>query len=216
MSNARTAILERLRAAPRKPIPDLPAWSPYKSAVEPPLVRFSRLMSAVKGEIIETTRAEWPAVLRRVLADKSAQNLLYAPNTEIGRTIDQAWAAEPGPQLVAYDKPIEDLKAILVNDIDAGITSTMGAIAETGSLIVWPSGDEPRLMSLVPPIHIAVLEASKMFDSFPEAIEKLGWNNKPPSNTLLISGPSKTADIEGILCYGVHGPKQLVILVITD
>ncbi len=104
----------------------------------------------------------------------------------------------------------------MVNDIDVGITGTMGAIADTGSLIVWPTVDEPRLMSLVPPIHIAVLEASKMFDSFPEAINKLGWNKKPPGNTLLISGPSKTADIEGILCYGAHGPKQLVILVITD
>ena len=153
-------------------MPDLPPWRPYKSTTEAPLARFCRLMSAVKGEIIETTRADWTAVLRRVLADKGAQNLLYAPNTELGRAIDQAWAAEPGPRLVAYDKPIEELKAVLMNDIDAGITSTMGGIAETGSLIVWPSADEPRLMSLVPPIHIAVLDASTMFDSFPEAIDR--------------------------------------------
>jgi len=216
MSNARSAILERLRKAPKKPIPDLAPWTPYATTTESAKDRFCRLMKGVNGQIVETTRADLVATLRQVLTDKQAKNLLYAPNTDIGRTLDAAWATEPGPQLVAYDKPIEDMKAVMVNDIDAGITSTMGAIADTGSLIVWPSADEPRLMSLVPPIHIAVLESSKMFDSFPEAVAKLSWNKKPPGNTLLISGPSKTADIEGILCYGVHGPKQLVILFITD
>lgn len=216
MSNARSAILERLRKAPKKPIPDLTPWIPYTTTTEPAMDRFRRLMGAVKGEIIETKRADLAATLRQVLADKQAKNLLYAPATDIGRALDAAWAVEPGPQLVAYDKPIEEMKTVMINDIDAGITSTMGAIADTGSLIVWPSVEEPRLMSLVPPIHIAVLEASKMFDNFAEAVAKLNWNKKPPGNTLLISGPSKTADIEGILCYGVHGPKQLVILVITD
>lgn len=216
MSNARSAILERLRKAPKKPVPELPAWIPYTTTNEPAMDRFRRLMKAVNGEIIETKRADFVATLRQILADKQAKNLLYAPSTDIGRALDAAWTSVPGPQLVAYDKPIEEMKAVMINDIDAGITSTMGAIADTGSLIVWPSVDEPRLMSLVPPIHIAVLEASKMFDSFAEAVAKLNWNKKPPGNTLLISGPSKTADIEGILCYGVHGPKQLVVIVITD
>jgi len=216
MSNARSAILERLRKAPKKPIPDLAPWTPYTTTTEPAMDRFCRLIKGVNGQVVETKRADLAATLRRILADKNARNLLYAPNTDIGRTLDAAWAVEPGPQLVAYDKPIEEMKAVMINDVDAGITSTMGAIADTGSLIVWPSVDEPRLMSLVPPIHIAVLESSKLFDSFSEAVAKLGWNKKPPGNTLLISGPSKTADIEGILCYGVHGPKQLVILIITD
>lgn len=216
MSNARTAILDRLRAAPKKPVPQLAPWTPYTSTTEEPFARFRRLMEAVKGEIVETTRADLPAALRRVLAGKNAQSLLYSPTTELGKAIDQAWQAEPGAKLVPYNKPIEEMKSLIVNDVDAGITTTMGAIADTGSLIVWPSADEPRLMSLVPPLHIAVLEKSKMFDSFPEAMVKLGWNKKPPGNSLLISGPSKTADIEGILCYGAHGPKQLVILVVTD
>jgi len=216
MSNARSAILERLRKAPKKPIPELPAWQPYQSTTEPAFERFRRLITAVRGEVIETTRANLAATVRQVLADKQCQNLLYAPKTDIGKALDDAWDAEPGPQLVAYDRPIEEMKALMINNIDAGITGTMGAIADTGSLIVWPTVEEPRLMSLVPPLHIAVLEVSKMFDSFTEAVAKLGWNKNPPGNTLLISGPSKTADIEGILCFGVHGPKQLVILAVTD
>jgi L-lactate dehydrogenase complex protein LldG len=147
---------------------------------------------------------------------KGAQNLLFGPDSEIGKAITQAWPAD-APKLVPYDRPAEEMKPIIVNDIDAGITGTMGAIADTGSLIVWPSPAEPRLMSLVPPIHIAVLDASKMFDNLPEAMKALGWpKNAPGNNAVLISGPSKTADIEGILCFGVHGPKQLVILVVKD
>jgi len=166
MSNARSAILERLRKAPKKPIPDIAPWTPYTTTTEPAMDRFCRLIKGVNGQVVETKRADLAATLRRILADKNARNLLYAPNTDIGRTLDAAWAVEPGPQLVAYDKPIEEMKAGMINDVDAGITSTMGAIADTGSLIVWPSVDEPRLMSLVPPIHIAVLESSKLFDSF--------------------------------------------------
>jgi L-lactate dehydrogenase complex protein LldG len=174
------------------------------------------MMEGVKGQVFDTTRAGWPALLRQILTEKSARNLLYAPDMDVGRAIAREWSVTPGAQLVPYDKPIEDLKSVIMNDVDAGITGTMGGIADTGSLIVWPSAQEPRLLSLVPPIHIAVLEAGKIFDSFTEAMVQLSWTKKPPSNSLLISGPSKTADIEGILCFGVHGPKQLVVLLVMD
>jgi L-lactate dehydrogenase complex protein LldG len=216
VSNAREAILQRLRAAPGKPVPELPPWTPCLAATESKVGRFRRMMEAVKGEVHETTRAGWPALLRRLLGEKKARRLLYAPGTEIGRAIEREWGVESGAALVSYDRPIEDMKPVLVNEVDAGITGTMGGIADTGSLIVWPSATEPRLMSLLPPIHVAVLDASRIFDSLTQAMEALGWNKSPPGNSLLISGPSKTADIEGILCFGVHGPKQLIVLLITD
>ena len=102
----------------------------------------------------------------------------------------------------------------LFNEVDASITSTRGGIAETGSLILWPTPDEPRLMSLVPPVHIAVLNASEIYTTFHEAMISQDWASGMPTNALLISGPSKTADIEQTLAYGVHGPKELIVLVI--
>ena len=100
--------------------------------------------------------------------------------------------------------------------IDAGITSTLGAIAETGAIVVWPTEKEPRLMSLVPSIHIAVLDADSIFNTFCEAIQTQNWPEKMPTNVLLISGPSKTADIELVLAFGVHGPKEVVVLILDD
>ena len=69
-------------------------------------------------------------------------------------------------------------------------------------------------MSLVPPIHIAVLEASGLYSTFHEAMHEQNWASGMPTNALLVSGPSKTADIEQTLAYGVHGPKELIVLVV--
>ncbi|MEC7376269.1 MAG: LUD domain-containing protein, partial [Pseudomonadota bacterium] len=71
-----------------------------------------------------------------------------------------------------------------------------------------------RLMSLVPPVHVAVLRASELYTTFHEAIHAQNWATGMPTNALLISGPSKTADIEQTLAYGVHGPKELIVLMI--
>ena len=70
-------------------------------------------------------------------------------------------------------------------------------------------------MSLVPPIHIAVLEAEKIFDTLGEAMQAENWAAKMPTNIVLVSGPSKTADIELTLAFGVHGPKELLVILLT-
>jgi len=116
----------------------------------------------------------------------------------------------------SYDKPIESWKPAMFNDTPASFTAARGAIAETGTLILWPTPDEPRLMSLVPPVHIVLLDATRIYNTFFEAMQAEGWKNGLPTNSLLVSGPSKTADIQQTLAYGAHGPKELVVLMIGD
>ena len=94
------------------------------------------------------------------------------------------------------------------------LPGTLGAVAETGSLILWPTKEEPRLLSLTPPVHIAVVSAGQFYTTFYEAIETNQWAANMPTNALLISGPSKTSDIEQELCYGVHGPKELIVFIV--
>ena len=119
------------------------------------------------------------------------------------------------PQLKSYDRPIDDWKAELFHDVDAAFTTTRAGIAETGTLIVWPDADEPRAMSLVPPVHIALFDASRLYENFYQAVSTEGWANGLPTNSLLISGPSKTADIQQTLAYGAHGPRELIVLAIV-
>ena len=215
--SARDAILKRLRqrsggelTAPERDysVLERPDWSR-----EEKLDRFQQAMESVHGEVHQTTESQWVMRLAEVLYAKGARNLLASRLHPIGQALRQSDHSAL-PPLLDYSQPITAWQPDLFNDVDAAITSTRGAIAETGSLILWPSTDEPRLMSLVPPLHVAVLYANELYTTLQEAMRAQNWSAGMPGNALLISGPSKTADIEQTLAYGVHGPRELVVLVI--
>ena len=209
---ARSRIMSRLRAAPGRQAPALPAWNAPTFLPEERVSRFMALLEALHAEVYEVG-ADWPERLKTILANRGVKSVMHAPNTEAGRALAQAWGAD-APTLVAYDRPVEELKDTLVHGVDAGLTTTLGGIAETGTLVLWPTPDEPRLLSLLPPIHVALVEADKVADNLAGFIRDNGWAKSMPTNAVLISGPSKTADIEQTLAYGVHGPKELIVLVI--
>ncbi|WP_395452367.1 lactate utilization protein C (plasmid) [Azospirillum melinis] len=218
MSDARNSILTKLRrtrdAHPlTPPASDFAPIEAKQWAEEERLPRIRRLMEAVHTEFLDAAEADWPAVLREFLAREGVGSLVYAPETEAGKRLVEGWGAG-STALIPYDCPLEDLKPRLFDSIEAGLTTTRGAIAETGSLILWPTAAEPRTLSLVPHIHIALLRADALYDTFLQAMREQGWAQAMPTNVLLVSGPSKTADIEQTLAYGVHGPKRLVVLVV--
>lgn len=217
-TDARTAILGRLRAAGGSgPLPDLDTavlerrqWPAAER-----VVRLRKGMEAVHTEFLEATPATWPEVVRAFCDREGLKNLLFGPTCEAGAELAKGWAPG-GTQLMPYDRPVEAFKDELFTGVDAGFTSTVGGVAETGGLLLMPGSAEPRLMSLVPPIHIALLRASTIQDTFWSAVKALGWGRSLPPNALLISGPSKTADIEQTLAYGVHGPKRLIVVLVQD
>ena len=215
--NSRETILQRLRnrtggelTAPECDFSVLMRddWSTTER-----IERFKKMIESVHGEVHHCTEDTWMDHLAGVLASRGARNLLIPRGHGIGQTLRHAGRNDL-PELLIYDEPINSWQAHLFNEVDASITSTRGGIAETGSLILWPDDNEPRLMSLVPPVHIAVLRATELHTTFHEAMKAQSWNTGMPTNALLISGPSKTADIEQTLAYGVHGPKELIVLII--
>lgn len=190
---------------------------PYTYSAEQRIPQLRKLMEAVHTEMHLTTGADWPALLAQLLSDRQLPSLLIAPTTPHGQRITQHWANNPDlPTLKSYNRPMEEWKAELFNDTPASLTATLGAIAATGSLILWPTREEPRLMSLVPPVHFALLKASEIRDNFYQVQQEFAWAQGMPTNALLVSGPSKTADIEQVLAYGAHGPKDLVVLILED
>ncbi len=217
--SSRETILKRLRnrTGGELTAPDCdfavlkrPDWSTTER-----VALFEKMIESVHGEVHHCTEDSWVDRLAEILGTRGARNLLIPKEHEIGVKLRSATLErEDLPHLLIYDEPIESWQSVLFNDVDASITSTRGGIAETGSLILWPNADEPRLMSLVPPIHVAVLYASELYTTFQEAMQAQNWKAGMPTNALLISGPSKTADIEQTLAYGVHGPKELIVLII--
>ncbi len=217
MSNARANILARLRAvAPQNAVPATEPAAPPEA--EPgradKIARLKRLMENMHAEVIVTDSQNWTTVLKDLLRQRSLNGLLYAPATLIGTTLAETWESDL-PPLVGYTETVEQCKERLFA-IDAAITSTQGGLSDVGALILWPDADEPRLMSLAPALHIAVLEAAKIHGSLADAITGERWQDGMPTNALLISGPSKTADIELVLTFGVHGPKELIVLILDD
>jgi L-lactate dehydrogenase complex protein LldG len=213
----RDRILARLRNAPRPELPRPPSVPPPTDAP----VRSERAaclksrMEAVRAEVHLVPSEAWLDRLKEILAVRKVATLLYAPQTAIGEALQHAWETDAAgsPELVAYAGPVETFKERLFA-VEAAVTAAAGAVADTGALILRPTAGEPRLMSLVPPIHIAVLRAEEIFASLADAMRAGNWPADMPTNMLLISGPSKTADIELILAFGVHGPKELIVLVL--
>jgi len=217
MSNARANILAKLRAvAPQEPvaIPATDSSPGVELSRADKVARLKRLMENMHAEVIVTDSRNWINKLMDVLRQRSLNGLLYAPATVLGAALETSWESDL-PPLVGYTQEVEQNKERLFA-IDAGITSTRGAIADVGALILWPDANEPRLMSLAPAVHIAVLKAANIHDSLADAIARERWMDGMPTNVLLISGPSKTADIELVLTFGVHGPKELIVLVLDD
>ncbi len=218
MSDARAAILARLRSSGSGgPLPDLDTavlerrhWSAAER-----VQRLRQGMASVHTEFLEARPEDWPAVLRAFCEREGLRTLLFGPATEAGHRLVEAMAGSP-TALRPYDAPVETFKTELFQSVDAGFTTTVGGVAETGGLLLEPGPREPRLLSLVPPLHLALLPTSTLHDTLWSAIRALGWGQAPPPNALMISGPSKTADIEQTLAYGVHGPKRLVVILVHD
>jgi L-lactate dehydrogenase complex protein LldG len=95
--------------------------------------------------------------------------------------------------------------------VAVGITTADYALANTGSLVMM---SEPRLVSLLPPVHVAVIPSTCMLTSLDELFERVPDPARVGAAMVLITGPSRTADIEQILVRGVHGPGEIYVVIL--
>jgi L-lactate dehydrogenase complex protein LldG len=97
-----------------------------------------------------------------------------------------------------------------VDDYDFGITRAAGAVAETGTIILADRSTSRRLGALAPWTHVAVVRRSEIFADLAQAVAAMGDD----PNIIWCTGPSSTADVEGILIRGVHGPGAQIALIV--
>lgn len=116
-----------------------------------------------------------------------------------------------GSKLVAAGLTVEtEFDRSRYDDYQFGITRGTGAIAESGTLIIDDFRTSHRLAALSPWIHVACIQRSEVVRTIPDAIASFG----DCPNIIWVTGPSKTADVEGILIEGVHGPGEQIALLI--
>lgn len=108
---------------------------------------------------------------------------------------------------------LDELRAACAT-CEIGITSADYALGDTGTLVMIASPAEARLVSLLPPAHLAVVPKERLLTGLDELFTLVPMPADVTSSMVLITGPSRTADIEQILVRGVHGPGSVTVVIV--
>jgi L-lactate dehydrogenase complex protein LldG len=184
----------------------------YQGAGKDPVSRFAAELSAAGGvcRVVSDRSAAGSAVLEMV-RDKAAKRVFVGSGPVIDALDLQRQLRDSGVDVSGADAGREALFAA-----DVGVTGVDYLIAETGSLVLLTAPGQPRSLSLLPPIHIAVADRGQLlpdlFDLFDGRVGHQGLT----ACLTLITGPSKTGDIELRLVTGVHGPGEVYVVLIDS
>ena len=208
--NARDTILSKIRktTANLKDKAPLPEYDLAITHSKPKLEGtdlweiFSRNLKAVNGKAMSSV-SELTDFLKA-----QGQNIGYC-DPALMPTVGSKLAAAGLTVETTYDR--ENFERY-----QFGITRASGAIAESGTLILDDDRTSRRLAALSPWVHVAVLEAKEIHRSISDAIAAFGTQTASGGspNIIWATGPSKTADVEGILIEGVHGPGEQIALLV--
>ena len=188
MNPARENILTRVRGALRVQArrSTAPTTAPIFPPVTNPEARFREEFIALKGELIDTVEK-----LREFL--KSFSKIATDDSDLARKTVGESNAS--------------------ARDGDLGVTSCDCLIAQTGSVVVSAHAAGGRAMSVLPPTHLVIARRDQVVPDLASATALLRqrYDGHWPSALSVITGPSRTADIEKILVLGAHGPKRIVV-----
>ncbi|HTX35166.1 MAG TPA: lactate utilization protein [Bryobacteraceae bacterium] len=205
---SRDSILHRIRTAVGRSAGQPPA--------DPPPVRL-RVPEMPLQARIASTIARVEALAGKAV--HTADPLAYVAEAIAGKTAvasNAPFLAECGitglPGVRSGITEIEELRELCAT-ADVGITSADYVLADTGTLVLLSSQREARLISLLPPAHVAVVRRERILTGLDELLTVVPQPAGETSSMLLITGPSRTADIEQILVRGVHGPGQITVVI---
>jgi L-lactate dehydrogenase complex protein LldG len=173
--------------------------------VDDPVARFREALEAVAGHcvIVRDTREVGDAV-REILTRAQARRVVISDSALVAGVVE---GLERAGIEVAKAPDRSTLFAC-----DAGVTGAQWGVAETGTLILESEIERHRLASLVPPLHVAIVEAERIRHTLAEVIEAIDGRLSP--TVTFVTGPSRTSDIELTLAIGVHGPAELWVVIL--
>jgi len=172
------------------------------------LNRFIEALEKVGGLPVEVATAQEAAAY---IARHAAGSVLLPPQPSLDRAgLTEALEA-------VYCSVIREAWREHAPSAAAGVTGVNFALAETGSLVLDSTAESLRMATTLPERHFALLDPGKIVADSLEAVPYLrGFHERAPRNYLAyITGPSRTADIERVLTIGVHGPRELHVLLLS-
>jgi L-lactate dehydrogenase complex protein LldG len=225
--DARDVIVSSLRDALRGH--HLPDASPHPGAF--PLDPAT--LSAGDPELVRRFREEFEALTGVMYVVPSAADAVTAVLDIVrqrGANRVLAWSGQwpdcpgliaaleqAGIQVVDFEAPSDSAERRgafdAIEPIAAGVTGALAGLADTGSLVLAAGQGRSRMASLLPPVHVALLDRSRIYATLPAFLAAHPGVAGTTSNLVLVTGPSRTADIELTLTHGVHGPRQVHVIV---
>lgn len=211
VSPAREEILGRIRAAlegaPAEPALVTPAYRRSGGlGPEARVALFCERASEYRATVRRCVAADLGARIAEVCAERGMTRLLVS-------ALEDWDVHSAGVELL----PDADLS---VSELDGGagvLTTCAVAIAETGTVVLdGGPGQGRRALTLVPDVHLCVVPAERIVELVPEAVARLAPSARAGRALTFVSGPSATADIEFDRVEGVHGPRNLVLLVVDE
>jgi len=213
VSAAREEILGRIRSA----LADVPATErPGDVPVERDYRRRGKLGAEARIELLAERLRDYHAEVRTVAPDRVGEAVAEAcgqwglTEVVVPPELEAAWRP-PGVEVVE-DRGLDPAE---LDRIDAAVTGCAAAIAETGTLLLDGRGASGRrVITLVPDHHICVVTVDQVLESVPEGVAALApavIDDHAPIT--LVSGPSASSDIELSRVEGVHGPRNLLVLI---
>jgi L-lactate utilization protein LutC len=222
LQRVRQAVAEGNRAGTAADIPNRGNVG-YQGSGPDPVARFCEELTALGGHphVLQDREAAIAKVLELVKSQSVKQALVGR-----GTLIDTLGLPDRlralGITVVSVNKLSPETSRNSFFAADVGITGVDFLIAETGTIVLRSRPGEPRSNSLLPPMHIAVAQRSELiadlfdlFSQFAPGAEATALPSPLPSCLSLITGPSKTGDIELRLVTGVHGPGEIHVVLIN-
>ena len=213
---AREAVLGRVRGAlarARGSVPSsaAPPSGPLAPRIEPAerLAQFVRRLESAGGRAHLARDLAAAAHHLAEIARACGARSVALSDSALARQL----AADAGLAGICFDGWCDRARLFAA---DLGLSAAQAGIAETGTLVLESSAERHRLVSLVPPLHVAVLRAESIAGDLGEAFSGLERGAGLARAVTLITGPSRTADIELELVIGVHGPRELHVLVLEE
>lgn len=208
---------EVARAAPPHPT------GPFVRSDLAPLPQFAAELEALHGHVhLCTTEDEARDKLRSLLASHEAPSVLHwdpdeIPLPGVGDVLVELGIEPAEGRVVGAEDRAARIQAL--DPVPVCLSGADAAISESGSILVVTGPGRGRLASLLPPIHIAILPAERIVRTLPQAFallrERFGADVvHARANITIITGPSRSGDIEQTLTLGVHGPKEVHVIVV--
>lgn len=212
--SARDEILRRARVAladveTASPESDVPVDWTYGQPVDlgDVLETFVDRVEDYRATVRRCALDDVPAAVAEGLRATGARSVVVPPG------LDHGWLGAADVEVVE-DDPAQPLTAARLNDVDAVVSACAVAVAMTGTIILDHGPDQGRrALTLVPDRHVCVVRVDQVVSGVPEAVARLHDAVAARRPQTWISGPSATSDIELERVEGVHGPRQLYVVI---